>query len=386
FYQGFLNGQAFDLGGGLTMTPDNPASPSVYTVTPGAPAPDTTQVNPAADVIADDGVALRPLGFTFNYPTGSTSQIVASSNGFVWLDAAMTDTGFAALSNRLLGDPVATTSVPPYSGARLAIFWKDLNMVRNVGLNPLAGLHVRTSGAPGSQVCYITWWNIGEFNVVSGTGVQGHTDWTFQIAIHEATGVVEYRYGNVPAFATASTTTVNCYATLVGFSPGRIGGATGQNARDPQNRDLSLEAPFTTGVEGAISNIGLTALATPNAGGGQYGGRMFAGQTITWNVSNVPQGTVIGAQLLDVSASRPGFQAPTITAPGCMISTSLGATLWEINVLPGSTITGTVPFVVPAGLIGIDLYAQWIALDGLFGGPNLITSSSNAIKHTLGLN
>jgi hypothetical protein len=386
FYQGFLNGQAFDLGAGLTLTPDNTTAPNFYTVTSGAPAPDTTQVNVAADVTADDGVALRSLGFTFNYPTGSTTQIVASSNGYVWLDPAMTDSGFAAVAARLLGDPVATTSVPPYSGARLAILWKDLNMLRNVGLNTAAGLHVKTVGSLGSQVCYVTWWNVGEFNVVSGTGIQGHTNWTFQIAIHEATGVVEYRYGNVPAFATASTTTVNCYATMVGFSPGRIGGATGQNARDPQNRDLSLETPFTTNIEGASGNLGLTAAATPYAGGLQYGGRLYAGQSVTWNVSNVPLGTILGAQLLDIAASRPGFQFPTITAPGCMLSTSNGATLWEIHVLPGPSIVGAVPFVVPAGLLGVDLYAQWIALDGLFGGPNLISASSNAIKHTVGLN
>lgn len=388
FYQGFLNGQAFDLQGGLTMTPNNVATPAFYNVTAGAPAPDTTQTNAAANQTADDGLATHPLGFTFNYPTGSTSTIIASTNGFVWLDPAMTDTAFAAVVARLLGDPVAATSVPPYSGARLAILWKDLNMLRNVGLNPLAGLHVKTdtSGGAGNAVCYVTWWDVGEFNVVSGTGIQGHTDWTFQVVLFEATGVVQFRYGNVPAVATSSTTTANCHATIVGFSPGRIGGATGTNSRDPQNRDLSLEIPFATSPEGANSNMGLTAIASPNIGGAQYAGRMYGGQTITWNATNVPAGTILGAQLIDLGASRPGFQFPPIVAPGCMLSTTTGATLWEVFVLPGSTAVGTTPLVVPHGFEGAEIYAQFVALDGLFAGPSLITVSSNSLKHTIGLN
>ena len=387
FYQAFLNGQAFDLGAGLTLTPDNPTTPNYYNVTAGAPAPDTTQVNPAPNQIADDGVYSHPLGFTFNYPTGSTSTIVASTNGFVWLDPTQSESAFAAVVSRLLGDPAAATAVPPYSGARLAIMWKDLNMLRNATINPIAGLHVltNTSGGPGNAVCYVTWWDIGEFNVVGGAAA-GHTQWTFQMALFEATGVVQYRYGNVPQYATASTVTAGCNSTIVGFSPGRIGGATGTNAVDPQNRDLSLEVPFATKPEGARGNIGQRAVATPNGGGVQYGGRMYAGQTLTWHAVNVPPGSILGAQLLDVGSIRPGFQFPGITAPGCMLSTTAGALLWELFVLPSGTATGTVPFVVPPGFLGVEIYAQFLVLDGLFGAPSLITASSNAVKHIIGLN
>lgn len=388
FYEGFLNGQAFDLGGGLTMTPDNPATPSFYTVTGGAPAPDTTKTNPAANQTADDGIHPHALGFNFNYPGGSTNTIVASTNGFVWLDPLMTDSAFAGVTSRLLGDPVPGTTSPPYSGARLAIFWKDLNMVRNVGINPLAGLHVRTdtSGGAGNAVCYATWWDVGEFNVVSGAGIQGHTQWTFQVVLFEATGVVQFRYGNVPTWATSSSTTTGCHATVVGFSPGRVGGVTGTNSRNPQNRDLSLEVPFATSPEGASGNLGLVATASPVVGGVQYSGRMFGGQTVTWNAIDVPPGTILGAQLLDLAPSRPGLQFPGITAPGCMLSTTTNAILWEVFVLPSSQAVGTVPFLVPHGFEGAEIYAQWVALDGLFAGPNLVTTASNALKHTIGLN
>jgi hypothetical protein len=388
FYEGFLNGQAFDLGGGLTLTPDIPTSPNIYTVTGGAPAPDTTKTNLAPNQTLDDGIFSHPLGFTFAYPTGSTSAIVASTNGYVWLDPTMTETAFAAVVSRLLGDPVPATTGPQYAGARLAIFWKDLNMQRNVGINPIAGLHVKTdvSGGPGNNVCYVTWWDVGEFNTVSGAGVQGHTQWTFQMVLFEATGIVQFRYGNVPTYATSSTTTAGCHATIVGFSPGRIGGLSGTNSVNPQNRDLSLEVPFATMPEGAFGNMGQVAVAAPVAGGVQYGGRLFGGQTVTWNAVNVPPGTILGAQLIDVGATRPGLQFPGIIAPGCMLSTTAGALLWELHVLPATTAIGTVPLAVPHGFEGTEIYAQFIALDGLFGGPNLITVSSNAIKHRIGLN
>ena len=55
---------------------------------------------------------------------------------------------------------------------------------------------------------------------------------------------------------------------------------------------------------------------------------------------------------------------PGITAPGCMLSTSTGALLWEITVLPPATVVGTVPLAVPHGFEGVDLYAQYVVLDG----------------------
>ncbi|MFN9947646.1 MAG: hypothetical protein ACK56S_12440 [Planctomycetota bacterium] len=387
FYQGFVNGQQFDLGAGLTMLPDSSSAPTSYTVISGAPAPDLTKVNASPNLILDDAVVSFPLGFTFPFPGGSTQTIVPSTNGFIWLDPLMTDNAFAAVAARLLGDPVTGTTAPLYSGGRLAIYWTDLNMQRNVGLNGSAGLHIQvdTSGGAGNNVCYVTWWDVATFNVVGGTGVQGHQRWTFQMVLFE-NGVVQFRYGSVPTFTGASTVTTDCFAALVGFSPGRIGGLTGVNAADPQNRDLSLETPFTTRPEGGAGNIGQRAITAPNAGGGQYGGRLYPGQTATWNAVNVPAGTVLGAQLLDIAATRPGLQVPTITAPGCMLSTSTGATVWELFVLPTATATGTVSLAVPTGLSGVTLYSQFVTLGGLFGAPDLVTSSSNAIQQVIGLN
>ena len=72
-----------------------------------------------------------------------------------------------------------------------------------------------------------------------------------------------------------------------------------------------------------------------------------------------------------------------------MLSTSTGALLWEVAFLPLATFTGTVPFVVPSGynpsILGIDIFAQFVLLDGLFVGPDLITAASNSLRHKIGL-
>jgi hypothetical protein len=209
-----------------------------------------------------------------------------------------------------------------------------------------------------------------------------HADYTFQCVLYESTGVVEYRYGPMMPFVAHWTATALAMHAVVGFTRGRIGATP---SVDPQSRDLSLEVPFSTSPEGSAGNMGQVAVAAPDAGGSVYGGRLFGGQSVTWNAVNVPVGSVIGVQLLDVAATRPGLSLPGITAPGCMLSTSPGALLWEITVLPPSTVVGTVPLVVPHGFEGTNIYAQYVVLDGLLGGPNLITVASNAIKHTIGL-
>jgi hypothetical protein len=120
-----------------------------------------------------------------------------------------------------------------------------------------------------------------------------------------------------------------------------------------------------------------------------YAGRMHSGQQIRWNASNVPAGSIIGALLLDLGATQPGLQLPTITAPGCMLSTTLGATIFELTLLPPSTVTGAVGLTIPSGynpgLLGATLVAQYAVLDGVFSGGDIITTSSNALLHTVGL-
>ncbi|MEO6597825.1 MAG: hypothetical protein ABIP94_24020 [Planctomycetota bacterium] len=377
FYQTFLQGEVFDLSAGLTLTPDSPTAPTIYTVTSGAGAFDATQVNATPDSIADDFLtAAIPLGFTLNYPGGSTTAIKACTNGFVWLDTAMTSNDLSPSVAELLGTTLTFT-------ARLAPFWFDLHAGRNTATHPNSGMHVKidTSGGAGNAVAYVTWFNTGIFNQVSTLGSGGHVVIQMQCVLRELTGVVEFRYGSM----LTAPSSANTACAIVGFSRGRIAGV---GSVDPQSRDLSIEVPFSTKVEVAgVNNMGQTAVATPDAGGAHYSGRMFGGQTLTWNANNVPAGTpqMLGIQLLDIGSSRPGFQLLGITAPNCMVSTTLSPLLWEFFFTPlPASVVGTVPLTVPHGFQGTEIFAQFVVLDFTAGAP-LVFRSSNALKHTIGL-
>ena len=378
FYEHFQNGQAFDLTG-LTLIPDNPAAPNFYIVNNGAQPFDATKINAVPNSTADDALVTHALGFTFKYPGGTTTTIKPCTNGFVWLDSAMTNATYYGAVTDVLGTTINYT-------ARLFAFWNDLNSIRNTATHPNCGLHVQTdtSGGAGNAVCYVTWFDTALYRVVTTAGAGGHSVMRFQCVLYEATGVVEFRYAQMPQFVSHWTASATAMHAVVGFTRGRIGSTIG--SVDPQSRDLSLETPFTTKIEGATGNIGQTVTTTPVVGGAVYGGRLFAGQSAIYGAVNVPAGTILGAQLIDVAANRPGLQVPTITAPGCMLSTSTGALLWELNVLPGATVVGTVPLVIPSGLVGVDVYSQYVVLGGLFGGPDLISSASNGMKQTIGLN
>ena len=378
FYQGFNNGQLFDLTG-LTLLPDNPTTPTVYTVTAAAPPVDLTKLNALPNSTAEDAVVTHALGFTFNYPGGSTTTIKPSTNGFVWLDSTMTGSPFIATVSDLLG-----AGATAYR-ARLLPFWCDINAGRNIGTHPNSGMHVMTdtSGGAGNAVCYTTWYNVGLFRTPSGATIGGHAVYTFQCVLYEATGVVEFRYGPMMPYTSYWGTTAPHYGVITGFTLGRIGITP---SVDPQSRDLSVETPFTTSIEGATGNASINAVSTPIGSGVHYNGRLFGGQTLTYNVANIPAGTIIAMVNLDLGASQPGWQIPGLTAPGCMISTSLSPLVLghELWVAPAASMTGTVPLVVPHGWEGVVITAQAIGLD-VFGGPFLVPWASNTIKHLAGL-
>jgi hypothetical protein len=394
FYQLFASHQYFDLKdpgqvdglSGLRMIPDVYPNPNTYTVTGGAAAVDLANgLLPAATRVQDDATFAHalPAGAAFSYPggpAGGSSAFRPSTNGYIIVDPTSTETAsdFSPTVLEFLGS-AATHQ------ARFAPFWHDLSPNKNAPplafADPQSGLHV-VNHVAGNEVL-VTWYRVGRFNSVAQVFQESHT---MQASFNWVTGVVEFRYG--PMDELWADTFSGQVSGIVGFSRGRIGGTT--SSVDPQSRDLSIERPFSTSVEGTASNMGLSAVSAPIASGPIYGGRGFVGQSLTWNVTNVPAGTFVGAQLVDINNTRPGLQLPGITAPGCMLSTSTGASLFEVNVLPAASVTGTVPLAIPGGyqpaLMGFAVHAQYVVLDGLFGGPNLITSSSNAIRHTIGLN
>ncbi len=380
FYESFLNGQAFDLGAGLTLAPDDPTNPTYYVVVGGAAPVDLTQLNLTPDSTAANALVTHALGFTHKYPGGSTMSIKACTNGFVWLDTSMTSSISVCIDTQMLGVSANAT-------ARYMPFWIDLDAGRNTATNPNCGLHVKTdtSAGPGNAVCYVTWFQTSLARVGSGAGAGGHSVLTFQCAIHETTGFVEYRYGAMPAFIGNDTTSsAITFPAVVGFTRGRISSTPViVGSMDPQSRDLSVEVPFSTDVEGTRGHMGQTVSATPDAGGAYYGGRVYPGQSMIYGATNVPPGAILGVQLLDVVASRPGLQLPGIISPNCRISVSANPVFGQIFVLPGSTVVGA-PIPVVSGYQGSDMFVQFVVLDGLFNGGDLVTVASNAVRQTFG--
>ncbi|MBL8754816.1 MAG: hypothetical protein JNK15_16040, partial [Planctomycetes bacterium] len=329
-----------------------------------------TQVDATPDTTGDDLLVTHALGFTFRFPGGVTNTVRACTNGYVWLDGTSTPADFQPTAEKLLG---STGHL-----ARLAPYWTDLECSRNTATHPNSGLHVRTdtSAGVGNAVCYVTWFGCGLFNSIGTAGVGNHAVVDVQCVLHEATGVVEFRYGTMPSHAFGGPGSL-----VVGWSRGAVGGLP---SVDPQSRDLSLETPFSTAPEGTFGNIGQRILATPDAGAEPYGGRAYAGQTLTFQAVNVPAGSVIGVQLLDLAALRPGLNIATIHAPGCVQSLSMGLLVHDVHLFPVGTVTGTAPLSIPAGVEGSEVFAQYAVLDGLLAGPDLVTRMSNAVRIRIG--
>ncbi len=396
FYQLFPHDQYFDLKDpgqvdqltGLRLVPDTYPNPNFYTVSGGAAPVDLVNgllAVPTSQGDDDTMIHGLPPVVIFSYPGGSTSTMRPSSNGYVIVDMASTEG--SALPNNFLGDFSPTVAellgTPNTNLARFAPFWHDLSPNKNAVApfgDPQSGLHV-VNHLAGNEVL-VTWYRVGRFNSVAPVFQEEHT---MQCSLNWATGVVEFRYGTMDQIW--GDTFSGATSGITGFSRGAIGGLP---CVDPQSRDLSIERPFATKIEGATSNMGQTVVSAPIAGGPTYMGRGFVGQTLRWNANNIPAGSLLGVQLVDFAASRPGLQIAGITAPGCMISTTLGAILWEVFLFPAASVSGTIPLPIPGGyqpgLQGAELFAQFVVLDGLFIPGPLVTVASNAVRHVVGNN
>jgi hypothetical protein len=72
-----------------------------------------------------------------------------------------------------------------------------------------------------------------------------------------------------------------------------------------------------------------------------------------------------------------------------MLSTSMNPLLYDVTFFPGASVVGTYQLLVPAAympnILGAQIIAQYLVLDGLYLGGDVITGSSHALLHTVGL-
>lgn len=237
--------------------------------------------------LTDNSVsAALPLGFTLNYPGGSTTGVYASSNGFVWAQYNTTNGCCSGL-------PIDLCRL----GARWCPLWSDLN--------PGGGGTVVFDTDPANGAAYLTYTNVPEYgasNVVN-----------MQVAFF-ASGQVEYRY---QACAVAN------HVALTGWSPGN-------GARNPGSVDLSVSPPIITEPDHVALGLG----ASP---------RPVLGNNVVLLTSNIPAGSPLGACLFGLAQRNPGLNLASLGAPGCFQFLGIDG---SVVFLPAGA-TGSVVFPVP---------------------------------------
>lgn len=328
YYQNF-GASAFDLGGSATTarTLYHTTVPnSGYVVLPGGNnwyTPTSPNLN-----LADESVsAAQPLGFTFTLPNGTpTTSIYICDNGYIWLTApGIAD--FTPAANELLSQ-----------GPRLCPLW--------ISLRPTSG-SIHFDSDPTNGVAYVTWLQVPE-NSASGADV------TMQVALY-ANGDFEYRYG-AETIGSLSTT-----FALVGYSPGN-------GALDPGNTDISNTVPIITAPDLVVPDMALGST------------RPVEGQTMTVNVSDIPQGTVVGVLVAGFQQILPGLQP----IPGLGTCVLLAGLQSQILFLPtGNTHSLNLP--IPVGVVrGLTFHSQVITLTPGINPAGV--ASSNGLSWTIDVN
>lgn len=208
--------------------------------------------------LTDDSVsAALPLGFTLNYPGGSTTDVYASSNGFVWAQAN-------TANGCCTGDPAGFVA----GAARWSPLWNDLN--------PGAGGTVVWDQDPINGAAYLTYTNVPEYATSNLN--------TFQVAFFSS-GVVEMRF---------QSCSILSHQVLTGWTPG--------NSLDPGSIDISAQATIVTQPD--LRSLAFTSSARP-----------IGGTSINLITSNVPIPAPFGAVL--VGFSNPNLPLAGFGMPGC---------------------------------------------------------------------
>jgi hypothetical protein len=249
FYEEWQPG-TFDLANTslrLTLAGDTyAASASNSAIVPPVSAPLT---NAGGNNLGDDDrTGVKPLGFAFPYPGGSTSSIVITSNGNVFLQPA--SSGAQNGTYEIFGVPGFLKGQP-----QLCALWADFDPSGPGDVH----LDIDPSGAV--PVARITWLGLPE-------SYRPGTSNTVQMEI-AGDGSVEFRYGAIDFVR----------------QPGITGFNAAFFAHDPGPRDLSATLPFVAGdgvvppvmgmdarpVVGTTPNMTLRDLPADTAGAVNFG-------------------------------------------------------------------------------------------------------------------
>ncbi len=313
--------------------------------------------------LGDDQTVIRPLGFTFTFPGGSTTSIGICSNGYVWLDGAQTASPWANSVLEFLGsaqatpricaawrdfDPTATGSDDVYLNTfpdRAVITWHRL--LRFGGIGPLTPTTVQLQMlSDGSFYLFYD----SNYDLNGGTTNGGRT----LIGVKAATGVVVI--GTPTDYSTAlpiSTTGPVASTVYEFFADSALFDLRGRCMRFARNNTGGYEVSFRFDCSATSVSYGVGCPAgTPVTLAASAPPRL--GSTINLNVTNVPIGADAGALLLGVSTAN--INLTSAGFPGCSVYTTMNLVVG----LPLTPPTGTLAVTVPIApqLIGVVLDLQ----------------------------
>lgn len=315
FYEQFPAGTV-DLGSGSpgvtvgqTMIPNGVGGYIVVNGVSGFHTPTSPDL-----LLADDAISTpQPLGFTFPYPGGSTTDVTVESNGQVWLQTP-THTSFIVSTG---GVPLTTR------GAVIAAFNDDFDPTPATG-----GGSIHFDSDPANGVAYITWLNVPIWNAAPSTPRQTNT---IQVALF-SNGTYEVRYQQL---GTNDSWTL----TTVGFSPGA-------NNKVPPPSDISAAGFVTeTDLDGLI-------LSTDQ--------RPVLGRTINLTTTAIPASSPFTFMFLSFIKNTSGSSLAGLGMPGCNLYAGDLLNLPIMSRVSFGNPSVTTPVVIPnnPAFVGVSMAAQ----------------------------
>lgn len=296
-----------------------------YAVLQGAPQW-FTPVAPSLGLTDDSVSGPLPLGFTLSYPGGSTTDVYASSNGFVRAQAG----GNSECCNGNAAQLLA--GLPRWSGV-----WCDLN--------PSAGGSVHFDTDPANGAAYVTYLNVPEYGLANTQ--------TFQVAFF-ASGIVELRFG---------ACSVANHTVLTGWSPGN-------SAQDPGSIDLSaITAPVITSPDKEALRHRSSL-------------RPVLGNSLSLTTSPLPAASIVAATVFGLTEFNPGIDLTSLGMPGCRQYASIDAA--QISLPSGGVATQVFAVPTAAGLAGVEIKTQTVVLVPGVNATGAI--ASNGLKLTIDAN
>ena len=331
-----------DLSGNTLLMQRNPGQGYTVLTIPGA-----TLTLPTGTGLAlpdDNFSAPIALPFTFDYPGGSTSSIIAHSNGSVILSG--TPAAFFNEGN----DPNTLLR------AVVAALAPSLQDLLPDGATNINNVYAEPDPANPTSVFLITWLNVPCYAAVLSTATS-----TFQVALIDngTDDTVEFRYQTL-----VNDSDSYAGAALTGFS-------TGGTSLNPGNRDLTAGL-FSTYLNdlGALSLVG-----TP---------RPIMGTPVTYQVNNIRAG---GFTLMQAGFGQDLAGTPLtlygLNTPGCNAHLAPFG-LSSFGPLLFASPTDSFSFTWPTGYPGVQLFVQAFELQSVNPENPAGILSSNGLQVLLG--